>query len=488
MAGHLWPAGPMAQFDLLVKSGRLVVPYHGEVLADLAVKDGRIVAIGEDLPTAQADEVVDAAGKAVLPGAVDAHFHIGIYRDPAIDAYEETRSSLVGGATTVLSYFRTGQHYLNKTGPYKQIFPEVLRAVEGRSFTDYGFHLAPMTVEQIGEIPALVADHGVSSFKYYMFYKGFDLAANSRDARSFTMSDEYDLGHLYLILEQLAATQLEHPGLRLSLSLHCEQSELMRVFIDRVRKSGRPQNLRAYSEGRPPLTERVAIAEATTLAGHTGTNVNLLHLSSADALRSAETARGLYGNDMRFEVTLHHLCLDHDSLDARGGLGGKVNPPIRTPHDNEYLWERVRDGLVDWVASDHACCMEEHKGDELWPARPGFGGTALLYPVLISEGHHRRKIPLARIAEVASANPARAYNLWGRKGSLAVGFDADFTVIDLDKRHQVSADLLLSGQDHCPFDGVDVQGWPIVTVVGGRVLYRDGEVVGEPAGSYLHRS
>ncbi|MEU5882482.1 dihydroorotase family protein [Spirillospora sp. NPDC047279] len=476
----------MARYDLLVHGGVLVVPYHGEVRADLGVRDGRITAVGEDL--GDADEVLDATGKAVLPGAVDAHFHIGIYRDMGIDAYEETRSSLVGGATTVLSYFRTGQHYLDRTGPYKEIFPEVLAAVEGRAFTDYGFHLAPMTVAQIGEIPRLIADHGVTSYKYYMFYKGFDLAANSRDARSFTMGDEYDLGHLYLILEQLAQSQIEHPDLRLSLSLHCEQSELMRVFIDRVRAGGRAQNLRAYSEGRPPLTERVAIAEATTLAGHTGTNVNLLHLSSADALRAAETARDLHGNDMRREVTLHHLCLDHDSLDARGGLGGKVNPPIRTPLDNEYLWERVRDGGVDWVASDHACCMEEHKGDELWPARPGFGGTALLYPVLISEGHHRRDIPLTRVAELAAANPARAYNLWGRKGSLAVGFDADLTVVDLDKRQRVTTDLLLSGQDHCPFDGVDVRGWPVATVVGGRVAYRDGRVVGEPGGTYLHRA
>ncbi|MEU0685879.1 dihydroorotase [Streptomyces uncialis] len=482
----------MTRYDLLVKNGVLVVPYHGEVRADLAVTDGRITAIGDDLRAADAAEVLDATGKAVLPGAVDAHYHLGIYRDLALDAREETRSSLVGGVTSVLSYFRTGQHYLNRTGPYREIFPEVLDAVDGHAYTDYGFHLAPMTVEQIGEIPALVADHGVTSFKYYMFYKGFDLAANSRDARAFTMSDEYDLGHLYLILEQLTRTQRDHPDLRLSLSLHCEQSELMRVFIDRVRASDVVQNLRAYSEGRPPLTEQVAISEATTLAGHAGANVNLLHLSGADALRSAVTARSLHGNDTRCEVTLHHLCLDHDSLDARGGLGGKVNPPIRTPEDNEHLWEGIRNGTVDWVASDHACCMEEEKGDELWPARPGFGGSALLYPVLIGEGHHRRGIPLTRIAELAAANPARAYNLWGRKGSLAVGYDADLTVVDLDHEREVSPEMLLSGQDHCPFEGVRVKGWPVATVVGGRLAYRLGpdgpEIVGAPTGRCLNRA
>ncbi|MFI6480944.1 dihydroorotase family protein [Nonomuraea sp. NPDC050663] len=479
----------MHRYDLLVKGGLIVLPYHGEIRADLAVSGGKVAAIATEIPASEAAEVIDASGKIVLPGAVDAHFHIGIYRDMALDAFEETRSSLVGGATTVLSYFRTGQHYLDRTGPYKQIFPEVLDAVAGRCFTDYGFHLAPMTVEQIGEIPQLVEEHGITSYKYYMFYKGFDLAANSRDAQAFTMGDEYDLGHLFLIMEQLAAVQAARPDVRLSLSLHCEQSELMRVFIDRVQRSGAPQNLRAYSEGRPPLTERVAIAEATTLASHTGTNLNLLHLSSADALAAAVTARDLYGHvDMRFETTLHHLCLDHDELDARGGLGGKVNPPIRTREHNEALWRGVRDGAVGWVASDHACCMEEHKGDQLWPARPGFGGTALLYPVLVSEGHLRRGIPLTRIAEVASANPAKAYNLWGRKGSLAVGFDADLTVVDPELTRTVTTDLLLSAQDHCPFEGAEVTGWPVATVVGGRVAYRDGEVVGEPAGAYLQRN
>jgi dihydropyrimidinase/allantoinase len=478
----------MPRYDLLVKNGTLVQPYAGEVRADLAVRDGRIVALAEDLPAADADQVVDARGKVVLPGAVDAHFHIGIYRPMELDAYEETRSSLVGGATTVLSYFRTGQHYLDKTGPYATILPEVLSTVDGRAWTDYGFHLAPMTSQQVDEIPMLVDEHGVTSFKYYMFYKGFDLAANSRDAKAFTMSEEYDLGHLYSIMEGIRDAAAARPGRRISLSLHCEQSELMRVFIDRVRKDGDPQTLKAYSDARPPLTERVAIGEATTLAAATGCPVNLLHLSSGEALAAARAARAATpGVDWRFEVTLHHLCLDHETLDARGGLGGKVNPPIRSTADNEALWAGVLDGTVSWVASDHACCMESAKGDQLWPALPGFGGTALLYPVLLSEGHARRGLPLARVAELASANPARAYGLWPRKGSLGLGADADLVVVDLDREQVVTAELLLSGQDHCPFDGVRVRGWPVTTIVGGRVAYTDGEPVGEPAGRYLRR-
>jgi dihydropyrimidinase/allantoinase len=478
----------VARYDLLVKNGTLVLPGTGQVRTDLAVSGGTVASLGADIASSEADEVLDAGGKVVLPGAVDAHFHIGIYRELGLDAYEETRSSLVGGATTVVSYFRTGSHYLNRTGPYRQILPEVLAAVDGKAWTDYSFHLAPMTLEQIEEIPSLVRDHGITSFKYYMFYKGFDLASNSRDARAFTMGDEYDLGHLFLMMEKLSQVQAQEPGLRLSLSLHCEQSELMRVFIDRVRANGDPQTLKAYHEGRPPLTERVAIGEATTIASHTGTNINLLHLSSADAADAAVQAREAYPwIDMRFETTLHHLCLDHDTLDARGGLGGKVNPPIRTKADNARLWERFAAGDIDWVASDHACCMEELKGDKLWPATPGFGGTALLYPVMLSEGHRKRGIPLTRIVESVSTNPARAYNL-PTKGNLMPGFDADFTIVDLDKTQTVTTELCQSGQDHCPFEGEQLTGWPEVTVVGGRVHLRDGKVEGDPRGQFLRRN
>ncbi|HVB46703.1 MAG TPA: dihydroorotase family protein [Streptosporangiaceae bacterium] len=478
----------MGRYDLIIKGGTVVQPYLGHFTGDLAVRDGRIAVMGEDLPSADADEVLDARGKVVLPGAVDAHFHIGIYRPLALDAYEETRSSLVGGATSVLSYFRTGQHYLNKTGPYADIFPEVLSEVAGRCWTNYGFHLAPMTGQQIDEIPMLADDHGVTSFKYYMFYKGFDLSANSRDAKAFTMSEEYDLGHLYLMMEAIAKAGASRDGQRLSLSVHCEQAELMRVFIDRVRKNGDPQTLRAFSEARPPLTERVAIGEATALAAAAGCPLNLLHLSSAEALAAARQAAADYpGLDLRVELTLHHLCLDHDTLDARGGLGGKVNPPIRTKADTEALWAGVLDGTVGWVASDHACCMESAKGDELWPALPGFGGTGLLYPVLLSEGYHKRGLPLSKIAALVSANPARAYGLWPRKGNLQVGADADIVIADLDLEREVRAEALLSGQDHCPFEGTRVRGWPVTTIVSGRVAYRDGEVVGEPSGAYLSR-
>ena len=475
----------MARFDLVVRGGTLVIPFVGEVKADVGVREGRVAAIAEGLGPQDADEAIDATAKLVLPGAVDSHFHLGIYRDLTEDTESETTSCLAGGVTSVISYFRTGSHYLNRSGPYREIFPEVLSKVEGHAKVDYGFHLAPMTSEHISEIGWLVDEMGVSSFKYYMFYKGLNLASDSRDAKAYTMSEDYDLGHLFEIMEAVAQADASRPG-RISLSLHCEQAELLRVFIERATRDPSVEGLAEYSAARPPLTERLSIEEAAVLADATSARVNFLHLSSADALWTAVDVSQRYPEmDANLEVTVQHLALSHDAL---RGLGGKVNPPIRTREDNEALWRGVALGKVGTVVSDHACCMEDAKGDDLWPALPGFGGTALLYPVLISEGHHRRGLPVELMTRLASANPARNYNLYPRKGTIAVGSDADLTVVDPELEQVVTPEVCLSAQDHTPFQGVPLKGWPTTTLVRGIPMLRDGEVAKDWPGAYLRRS
>lgn len=476
----------MSRYDTVITKGTLVIPFVGAIPGDIAIKDGRIAAIADSFGPSDATDAIDASGKLVFPGAVDSHYHLGIYRDIAEDTESETTSSLVGGVTTVVSYFRTGSHYLNKSGPYREIFPEVLELVDGHAKTDYAFHLAPMTAEHVREIPWLAEEMGVSSFKYYMFYKGFNLSADSRDARSYTMADEYDLGHLFEIMEKVAEVGRAHPEKRISLSLHCEQAELLRIFIERAKADPNVSGLAEYAAGRPPLTERLSIEEAGVLADATGVKVNFLHLSSELALRTALDVRFRYRLDANLETTVHHLALSTDMLEGKG-LGGKVNPPIRTRDDNEALWRAVRNGHLGTVASDHACCMEENKGDDLWPALPGFGGTALLYPVLLSEGHHRRGIPVERIAQLAAANPARAFNLYPRKGTIAVGSDADLAIIDPNIEQVVTPELCLSAQDHTPFQGIAVKGWPVITLVRGIPMLRDGEVSKDWPGRYVKR-
>ena len=475
----------MARFDLAVLNGTAVIPYTGAVPCDIGIRDGKIAALADTIDPAQAAEVVDARGRLIFPGAVDSHFHLGIYRSMSEDTQSETRSALAGGVTTVVSYFRTGQHYLNRSGPYREIFPEVLGLAEGRAHTDYGFHIAVMTSQQLEEVDWLVRAQGVASFKYYMFYKGLNLTADSTRGSDYTMSDSYDLGHLYLFMQQVAAASQRYGSAgRVSLSLHCEHAELIRIFIEEVKRAG-PGGLEGYHQARPPLTERLSMAEAVILADASRCPINLLHLSSRDAITAASEAKRDYPHlDVRLETTLHHLALTYATA---GGMVGKVNPPIRTEDDRQALWDAVIDGRVDTVVSDHACCFEEQKGEDLWKALPGFGGTALLYPYLISEGHHRRGLPLTRIAELASANSARAFALYPRKGTIAPGSDADLTIIDPDRELTVAPEVLQSAQDFTPFAGMKVRGWPAQTILRGRVVFDNGAVTGKPGGRYIRR-
>jgi dihydropyrimidinase/allantoinase len=478
----------VARFDLAIVNGTVVVPFVGTLRADIAARAGGIVQIADAIDTSEADDVVDARGKLVFPGGVDAHFHIGIYRPVSDDAESETRSALVGGVSTVVSYFRTGSHYLNRSGPYREIFPEVLAATAGHAFTDYGYHIAIMNSQQVDEVDWLVREMGVGSFKYYMFYKGLNLAGSSTDAAAYTMSDVYDLGHLYRFMQAVSAASRAYgrPDGRISLSIHCEQAEIIRTMMDEVRARDL-EGLEAYSQARPPFQERLAIAEAALLADQTGCPVNLLHLSSAEALEGGKKARREYPDlDVRLETTLHHLCLTYET--ARGGIAwGKVNPPIRTTSDIEALWRGIERGDIQQVVSDHACCMQTIKQGGTWEAQPGFGGTALIYPVLISEGHFKRGLPLHRVAELVAAQPAQTVGLFPRKGTIAVGQDADLTVVDPELEAPVSAQRLLSAQDHTTFEGYVLKGWPTHTIRAGHVVYADGEVVGQPDGRYLKR-
>jgi dihydropyrimidinase/allantoinase len=473
----------MGRFDTVVLGGRAVLPGRGQVPADIGIKDGRISAVGEGFSAGDADEAIDATGKLVLPGAVDAHFHLGIYRNLTEDTKSETLSSLAGGVTSVISYFRTGSHYLEKSGPYAEIFPEVLEATEGHSRVDYGYHLAPMVREQVGEIERLVAEEGVTSFKYYMFYKGLDLSGASSDARGYTMSENYDLGHLFEIMEQVARARSERDA-RVSLSIHCEQPELIRIFSERVKQEGALTGLEAYSASRPTLTEHLAVAEVAVLAGDTRCPINLLHLSSEEALEAALELKALDPHlDVRLETTLHHLALTYETYNDQRG---KVNPPIRAQSDVDALWRGVVRGEIDWVCSDHACCSETHKEGDLWQALPGFGGTALIYPFILTEGP-RHGLSLERCVDLVATNPARAYGLAPRKGAITVGADADLAVVDLDQAYPVTTERLLSAQEYTPFEGMELAGWPVRTILRGRTVFADGEPVGEPAGMYLKR-
>ncbi len=476
----------MVHHDLIIKGAVAIIPGLGAARVDIGIADEKIVTLSEDIPVSAAEEVIDAKGKVVFPGAIDSHFHVGIYRPFAEDATSESAAAVTGGVTTILSYFRTGSHYLHKTGPYREIFPEVLALSRERFLTDYSYHLAIMTDEHLNEVDALIESSGVSTFKYYMFYKNLDLAGTSVRGTDYIMADAYDYGFLYQLMRKIAeAARRYHGRGRIALSLHCENPELIRVTLSEMKRQEHA-DLQAFSAARPPLAERLAIQEAGVLAQATRCPINLLHLSSREAIQAALTLRRECPDlDIVCEVTLHHLTL----TEAIGfGVLGKVNPPLRTREDVEFLWRAIAHGHVDTVVSDHACLTRAMKGEEMWSALPGFGGTSLLYPLMISEGFYKRGLPLERIADLVAQNPARAHGLWPQKGTIAVGSDADLTIIDMEKEQVVNPEILNSVQDFTPFEGMLVKGWPILTLIRGHVVFEKGRVVGRPGiGRFIKR-
>jgi allantoinase len=480
--------GGMARYDLVVKGGSVVIPFVGVKRMDIGIKGERVAALSDNIANQDAEKVLDANGKFVFPGAVDSHFHIGIYRPFKEDAASESTSAASGGVTTILTYFRTGHSYLNKTGPYKEILPELLDLSRDSFLTDYGYHLALFTDEHISETEWLVKVGGVSTFKYYMFYKLLNLAGSSPDALNYLMIDNpVDLGFLYKFMKEVSrVNEIYKEYGRISLSVHCENPEIIRATNEEVKARPSGNTLKDYSDARPPWQEELAINEAAIIARNTRCPINLLHLSSQKAIEAAKDVSSRYNTiEFLLEGTLHHLGLSND-MDL--GRLAKVNPPIRSRENVEYLWRSVLDGTIKTILSDHACATKEIKKGDLWTSLPGFGGTSLMFPILITEGYHKRGLPLQRIAELSSANPARYHNVYPKKGAIMVGSDADFAIVDIDREKEVTLDNLYTAQDFSPEEGMKLKGWAEYTVLRGNVIFENGRVIGQPGyGEYIKR-
>lgn len=484
-----------AEFDVLIRNLRIVRPNHHELIeGDIAIKDGKFAEIAAGIDPARATEVVDGRQRLAFPGAVDAHMHTGIYQPLQLDAVSESKAAAMGGVTTSLNYMRTGQYYLNKSGPYAEFFPEVLRLSEGHFHVDYGYHLAPMMAAHIDEIDALIAEHGVASFKIFMFYGQHGLHGRSADQSTFLMTppgEYYDYAHFEFIMRGIRRAMDRFPQLagQISLSMHCETAEIMRAYTQIVEREGKLAGLPAYSASRPPHSEGLAIFIASYLAHETDCiNINLLHLSSRKALEAAMLMAAAFPHvDFRREVTIGHLMLD---TDAPCGVLAKVNPPIRPREDVEYLWQALLDGKISWVCSDHACCKTESKvhaehPDDIFVAKSGFGGTEYMLPALVSEGR-KRGLGYNRMAELLSWNPARRFGL-NHKGDIAAGFDADLALVDDTTSYTIHAAESESSQGYTPFEGMQLQARVDQTWLRGQLIYADGAVVGQARGRYIRR-
>ncbi|HMA72718.1 MAG TPA: dihydroorotase family protein [Xanthobacteraceae bacterium] len=482
-------------FDLVIKNARVVRPNRTSVdCLDIGVKHGRIAQLAPDIQPEQANEIFDARNFLAFPGCIDSHMHVGIYQPLAQDAVSESKAAAMGGVTSSLNYIRTGQYYLNRSGPYRDFMPEVLKQSEGRFWVDYGYHVAPIESGHIDEMEYLALDHGVTSFKIFMFYGGYGLHGRSTNQNDFLMigpEERYDIAHFEFIMRSAQRLMTEHPQLAdyISVSLHCELADILTAYTKIVEREGKLTGLHAYSAARPPHAEGLAIWIASYLANETNClNINLLHLSSRKAVDAAWTMQQVFPHiAFRREVTVGHLLLD---TDCECAVHAKVNPPIRPREDVEALWEAVFARKIDWIVSDHACCSSEQKWSKddptnIWLAKSGFGGTEYLLSGVLSEGS-KRGMSYNHMAELLSFKPAARFGLLS-KGDIVPGFDADIALVDPRESFVVRAAESESKQGYSPFEGQELTGRVKSTFLRGALVYHNGNIIGPARGQYMRR-
>jgi dihydropyrimidinase len=472
----------MRQFDLVVRGGTLATA--AEVFeADIGVRDGRIAAIGLDLPAGT--EEVSAKGMIVTPGGLDPHCHIeelgadgGVHEESFASG---SAAALAGGTTSFLCFLPQWKgHSLADSAPgYAE------RAQQSRA--DYSFHQiitdpTPEVLER--EVPALAA-RGVQSLKVFLTYDPLRLT----DAE---------------FLRVLATAK----RLGLMVTVHCENFDAIGWRIEALLAAGQTDPI-AHAWARPPVVEREATHRAIALAELVEQPIQVFHVSCEDA--AAEIARAqARGVKVWGETCPQYLTLSHADLLKPGFEGAKFvcSPALREAGENERVWKRIQDGTLGVVSSDH--CGFSYATAKRAPGAGGYGqggaharpdgtpafnaipngvpGIETRLPVLFSEGVSKGRIDLPTFVRLSSANAASLFGLSGRKGSLAPGADADLVLWDPDAERVIHNDALHHAIDYTPWEGFAVKGWPGTTIRRGEVAMRDGEVLAAPgSGRFLAR-
>lgn len=455
----------------LVISGGTLVDADGRLDADIAIDDGVIAAIG-CRGSLDGERVIDAGGRYVIPGAIDPHTHHGIYNSLAEDGDTESRSDLVGGVTTIGNFFR-------RPGPYLEIMDDYLADAEANYRHDFFFSLGLLTYEHIAELPEIVDELGITSFKWYMNYKD---VAPEKFGVDCEMRDDW--GDSFI--QELA--DIEVPT---TLGYHSENVEITSALgdnpyleVERDEDAGY-RGYQTLVDSFPAHAEAQSMIAGAALARQHGYDgFYAVHISAgqtADELAMLKRA----GWSITGETCTHYLTLTTDECDERHN----VNPPVRTATDQETLWRRIADGTIDCIGTDHCANRAAEKiGEDVPDSLPGFPSTGTMLPLILSEGVNTGRISLERAVAITSTNTANAWNLYPKKGSLEVGTDADLVVVDLDETKTVTPELLQSSADYTPYDGRAVTGWPTHTIANGAVAYEDGEVLAEPgSGSHIDR-
>lgn len=454
MSAPLEPqAPPDAPFVAdLVLTGGTVVTGATRFRADVAIKDGLIALVGAPHAMPAARERLDATGLHLLPGAIDVHVH---FREPGYTHKEDWRTgsaaAAMGGVTTVFE--------MPNTNPPTRSLAELRekQAAASKSHVDFGLY-GLLAEDNIAELPGLI-EGGVNAFKCFMGNTFGNLPSPSTGA----MLEGFEV--------------VAPSGLRIS--LHAETASIMAWRQARLMAAGRNDPL-AHIAARPAIVAVEAVGRAAALAEWTGARVHVLHISSEAELRPLADAKAR-GVDITGETCPCYLLLDRCDY-ARLGSVIRVNPPVREASDSDALWDALRSGVVDMIATDHAPHTPAEKArDVIWEADCGFPGVETQMPLLLNEVAKGR-LTLERYVTLSAENPAKAFGLWPVKGRIEPGAHADIAIVDLDRVETIRAEGLHSRGKVTPFDGCAVRGVPVHTLVRGRFVQRDRRLVADTSG------
>ncbi len=454
--------------DVLISNARAVIPKAGVVDTDILVEDGKIKALQKSSGNVQASKRIDAKGRYVLPGAIDPHVHYGVYTPIEEAARTESRSAAIGGVTTMMRMLRLYH------GSYRTIEKQ-LQASKDSHYIDYAIHASILKKEQVKDIPYL-KNAGINSLKIYMNLGAelnrihMDLDPGEHEVKDGEVN--MDDGLLSSIVQEGARTHS-------TVLVHAEDPGLCAEHIRLGREKGKT-GLKGWSDCRPPSSEAQSVSKISEIGRRFGASLYFVHIGSNAAI-DAILAERVKGNaNYYIETCPQYLThtFDYDSLK------GKVVPPIRSKNDVQSVWSALRNGVIDTVGTDHVAnrlAMKMGDGD-LWSALAGFPGIATMLPVLLHHGVNQDRIGIERVAELTSYNAARIFGMYPKKGAIQPGSDADFVIVDMDLEQKVTPELLQSYSDYTIYDEQRLKGWPILTMVRGKIVMQDGQFASDALG------
>ena len=433
-------------YDLIIRGGTCMLPW-GEARTDVGVRDGRIAALGVGA-AATATETIDATGLHVLPGRIDPHVHFRDPGDPAVESIPTgSKGAVLGGITAVFDMPNTNPSITDLDQvAWKQGY------IEQSAWCDMGFYVGAATTN-IEQLAGLELQAGVCGVKVFAGSSTGNLLIADDDSLEAVMSSG-----------------------RRSISYHSEDEYRLQARKPMF-KSGEPYSQHAV--WRDVECAFLGTRRLMALARKTGRPAHILHVSTAEELDYL----GGYRDVATVELLVNHLTqFAPDAYDQLGGLA-VMNPPIRDRRHYEAAWAAVRDGTADTIGSDHAPHSLAAK-QRPWPeVAAGLTGVQTLVPIMLDHVAAGR-LSLSRMVDLMCAGPARVYGVVG-KGRMAVGYDADFTVVDLKAKRTIEDSWIASPCGWSPFAGMAVTGWPMMTIIRGVAVMRDDEVLGSPTGQLV---